>query len=43
MDIFGILALTFALPAMAIAVLTQIRLDGIEERLEASENDWPDS
>ena len=39
MDIFGILALTFALPAMGIAVFTQMRLDGLEKRLKAAESD----
>ena len=37
MEIFSILAFTFALPALSIAVLTYIRIDGLEKRLKAHE------
>ncbi len=37
MTIFGILAFTFALPALGIAVLTYIRLESVEKRLKAHE------
>lgn len=37
MDVFGILAFTFALPALGIAVFTYLRLEEIGERLDGIE------
>lgn len=37
MEIFGILAFTFALPALGIAVLVYFRIDDIEKRLKVAE------
>lgn len=39
MDIIGILAFTFALPALGIAVLTYVRVESLEKRLNAHETD----
>lgn len=42
METLGILAFTFAVPALSIAVFTYIRIDDIEKRLKACETKEPE-